>query len=94
MKYKTRKLIVRITALILVLALFMFIATLFTGCNRGLVDATYKFDTAIIRMPDGHSLEGKVERWIDFENSDMIQIKIGGKWYMTHSTNVVLISAD
>lgn len=71
-----------ITALILTL----------TSCNRNVIDTTYKFDKAIIFLPDGGKIEGEVENWVDYEQSDMVQVKIDGKTYLTHSSNVIFIS--
>ena len=71
----------------------LFVLT-FTGCNQAIIDTTYKFDKAIIALPNGESIEGEVEKWIDFENSDMIQVKIDGDWYLTHVNNVILIAED
>ncbi len=68
------------------------IALLFTGCNMQMVDTTYSFEEVCIAMPNGEIIEGKVESWGDYENSDMIQVKVDGKVYLTHITNVVLIS--
>lgn len=59
--------------------------------NFQIFDFTYKFDIAQIAMPDGDVVIGKVESWADYENSDVVQVKIGGKTYLTHYTNVVLI---
>ncbi len=61
------------------------------GCNMGLVDTKLKFDRAVISMPDGTVVSGKVDTWWDYENSDMVQVKIDGTVYLTHSGNVVLI---
>lgn len=63
-----------------------------TGCNMQLFDSTFKFDKAIISLPDGTVIEGKVDSWLDFDSSDTIQVKIDGVSYYTHSSNVVLIS--
>lgn len=60
--------------------------------NRTWWDTTYSFERAKIDLLDGEVVEGVVEQWLDFENSDMIQVKIDGKVYLTHSVNVVLIS--
>lgn len=63
-----------------------------------LIDTTWSFDRAIISLPytgfasNSFCVEGKVDSWKDFENSDMIQVEIGGVVYLTHSSNVVLIS--
>ena len=62
-----------------------------SGCNAS-PDMTFKFDRVIIVLPNREVVEGKCQSWTDFENSDMIQVKVGDKVYLTHSTNVVLIS--
>jgi hypothetical protein len=78
------------------LALILLIVTLvfMVACNGGvqLVDTTWTYEQAVISLLNGEIVKGKVESWLDFENSDMIQVKINGKTYLTHSTNVVLIS--
>lgn len=66
------------------------ICTLLTGCNRQIVDVNYKFDRAIISLPDGEIIEGKIDSWRDYEG-DQIQVKIDGKTYLVHSTDIVLI---
>lgn len=60
--------------------------------NRSIFDTTYTFEKAVVAMPDGTVIQGKVSRWTDFEDGDQIQVTIDGKTYLTHSTNVVLIS--
>ena len=62
------------------------------GCNKQLVDLTYSYEYAIIALPNGEIVEGKVTSWTDFEDGDQIQVKIDGKTYLVHSSNVVLIS--
>lgn len=32
-----------------------------TGCNKTIIDTTYTFNYAIIQLPDGKVVEGKVE---------------------------------
>ncbi len=78
----------KLLCLILVLAL----AAVLVGCgyNRQIFDMDYKFDYAIIFLPDGNRIEGDVTSWRDFDQSDMIQLKIDGVTYMTHSSNVIL----
>lgn len=65
---------------------------LLAGCNKQLVDLTYSYEYAIIALPNGEIVEGKVTSWTDFEDGDQLQIKINGKTYLVHSSNVVLIS--
>ena len=63
-----------------------------TGCNRAMFDTAYfSFDYAIIGLPDGEFVEGRVQSWMDFEDGDQLQVKIDGVTYLTHSTNVVLM---
>ena len=63
------------------------------SCNRTLIDTTYRFDKAILTLPNGESFEGKVESWIDFgENGEQIQITLNGVTYLTSIDNVILIA--
>lgn len=61
------------------------------GCNKQVFDTTYKYNRAIIQLPDGTVIDGKVQSWTDFEDGDQIQVKIDGVTYLVHSSNVVLI---
>ena len=66
-----------------------------TGCgayNKQIMDLTYHFDRGIISLPNGEVVEGTVDSWKDYEDGDQLQVKINGKTYLTHATNVVLIS--
>ena len=76
-------------AAVLVLAMF---AVILAGCNKQMVDLTYSYEYAIIGLPNGEVVEGRVSSWTDFEDGDQIQVKIDGKTYLVHSSNVVLIS--
>ena len=40
----------------------------------------------------GQVVDGKVSSWLDFDDSDAVQITIDGKTYLTHYTNVCLIN--
>ena len=79
-----KKLTALVSALVLVLML--------TGCNKQMVDLTYSYEYAILSLPNGEVVEGKVSSWTDFEDGDQIQVKINGKTYLVHSSNIVLIS--
>lgn len=72
-----------------VLVLFV---TLLTSCNRSIFDTTYSFDYAIISLPNGEVVEGEVTSWLDYEDGDQIQVKIEGKTYLVHSSNIALIT--
>jgi len=82
-----KKLIALLLAVILVMGVM-----LLAGCNKQMVDLTYSYEYAIIGLPNGEVIEGRVSSWTDFEDGDQIQVKIDGKTYLVHSSNVVLIS--
>ena len=76
-------------------ALIIFLAVILvscTGCyNKQLFDTTYHYDKAIIYLPNGEIVEGRVSSWTDFSDGDSIQVKINGKTSLTHICNVCLI---
>ena len=78
-------------AILLTLVLVLGVMVL-AGCNKQMVDLTYSYEYAIIGLPNGEVVEGKVSSWTDFEDGDQIQVRIAGKTYLVHSSNVVLIS--
>ena len=78
----------RIFAAVFALALCLMLA----GCNKQMVDTTFKFDRAVIGLPNGEVVDGEVQSWKDYEDGDQIQVKIDGVVYLVHSSNVVLIS--
>ena len=78
----------KLTALVLALILVFLMA----GCNKQMVDLTYSYERAILSLPNGEVIDGKVSSWTDFEDGDQIQVRIDGKTYLVHSSNIVLIS--
>ena len=76
------------------LALLLLVSLLLlTACgNRSLFDTTYTFTRAMIALPDGSWIEGPVEKWRDYEDGDQLQVTINGVTYLTHATNVVLMT--
>ena len=82
-----KKIIAMLLAVIAVLS-----AVLLSGCNKQIMDLTYSYEYAIIGLPNGEVVEGKVSSWTDYEDGDQLQVKINGKTYLVHSSNVVLIS--
>ena len=82
----------KVIAILLVVAISLGLALFTVGCNKQMVDLTYSYEYAIISLPNGEIVEGKVSSWTDFEDGDQIQVKINGKTYLVHSSNIVLIS--
>ena len=81
----------KIIALLLAVIVILGVALL-AGCNKQMVDLTYSYERAILSLPNGEVIEGKVSSWTDFEDGDQIQVRIDGKTYLIHSSNIVLIS--
>ena len=79
-----KKIIAIILTLVLTIAL--------CGCNKQVIDTDYQFNYAIIFLPDGSQIEGEVTKWNDYADSDMVQVKINGTTYLTHSANVILMN--
>lgn len=78
--------------LLLVVVITIGVCILMIGCNRQIVDTTLTFNKAIISLPNGEIVEGKVTSWKDYADGDQIQVKINGKTYLIHSSNVALIN--
>lgn len=81
----------KVIAIVLAVVLLVGLLVL-AGCNKQMVDLTYSYERAILVLPNGEIVEGKVSSWTDFEDGDQIQVKIDGKTYLVHSSNIVLIS--
>lgn len=84
---KTKNYLIMVLLGILIMA-----AAMLSGCNKQLIDVTYSYERAIIYLPNGEIIDGKVQSWKDYKDGDQLQVKIGGKQYLVHSSNVVLIS--
>ena len=60
--------------------------------NMSLFDTTWTFEYVQIAMPDGSVIKGPVKSWNDYGDSDVVQVCVNDKVYLTHYSNVVLIS--
>lgn len=67
-----------------------FLAVSLSACNMQLVDKTYNYTYGYVELPNGESVEGTVDSWTDYDDSDQIQVKIDGVTYFTDTTRVVL----
>lgn len=83
--------IIELKLTVFVLVLFL-AGIILAACNKQMIDTTYKFDRAIIELRNGTIVEGKVQSWTDFEDSNQIQVKIDGVTYLVHSSNIDLIT--
>lgn len=50
------------------------------------------FTYAYIKLGDQTIVEGYVNQWRDYDNSDTVQVMIDGRYYLTHYSCVVLIA--
>ena len=81
-----------ITKIALLLITIVMTLSLCACGNKTLLDTTYTFDEAIIRLPDGSVISGEVTTWTDYEDGDSLQITLkNGNTYMVHASNAVLI---
>lgn len=64
------------------------------GCNYQVVDLTYNYNYAIISLPNGEVIEGKVDSWRDYEDGDQIQVTISGTTYLVHAADAVLMTEE
>ena len=85
------KIVIAVLCVIVILAVAFVVYWELNHGNRALIDVKNRFDRAVIRMPDGEVIEGKISSWQDYSDSDVVQITMGGKTYITSYTNVCLI---
>ena len=62
------------------------------GCNRQLIDTTYKFDKAIIDLGT-EVITVEIKSWKDFEDGEYQITTKDGEVYLTHSSRCVLIKS-
>lgn len=65
-----------------------------SACNRQIIDLTYNYKYAIISLPNGEIVEGKVDSWKDFEDGDQLQVTINGVTYLVHAADAVLMTEE
>lgn len=82
----------KIFSIVVAVAMVLCIAATLSGCNKQVFDTTYNFKTAIISLPNGNVVEGKVDSWRDYEDGDQIQVKIDGVTYLVHSSDICLMT--
>ena len=75
-----------------VLALGMVLSM--SACNRQMIELTYRYKYAIISLPNGELIEGKVDSWRDFEDGDQLQVTVDGVTYLVHATDAVLMTEE
>jgi len=83
---------------VILIALLLISVLMMTGCSLGNrqigLDFKQSFDEAIIILHNGEMIEGKIDNWRDFDESDVVQVTIEGITYLTHYSNVILMRYD
>lgn len=81
---------------IVIVALIAILCLMLTACqigNRKIgIDTTQTFRWAIIQLGNGELIEGPVDYWRDFDESDAVQITVNGVTYLTHYANAILVT--
>lgn len=50
------------------------------------------FTYAYIVLDGQEITKGAITQWRDYDNSDVVQVLVNGKYYLTHYSNVVMIA--
>lgn len=77
---------------ILILAMVLVLAVSFTACgNKAIIDTTYKFNRAIIKLQDGTVVDTKIKTWNDYDGEQLQITTKDGTVYLVNSVNCTLI---
>lgn len=74
-----------------VLLVFAIGVCICTGCNMNVIDLTYSYNYAYIKLQNGEVIEGPVSSWRDYEDGDQLQVTIDGVTYLVHASNCTLV---
>lgn len=86
---------------IIALALILIIATMVLASCEGYYKTGNRitggsdvqtFTYAYIVLDGQEIAKGAITQWRDYDNSDVVQLLINGKFYLTHYSNVVMIA--
>lgn len=93
-----KKIFAVILTCVISLSIFIGASIFIAGCesnigyNAQIFDGNYKFNYAFILFSDGKTIEGEVKSWLDYDDSDMVQVTFtDNNVYYIHSSNVILI---
>ena len=85
-----RKIIVLATLLVLVMTLTA--CQVKTGNRITAGKDVQTFTYCYIALGDTKITEGYITQWRDYDDSDVVQVLVGGKYYLTHYSNVIMIA--
>lgn len=84
---------VKLTTIIAIVILTIF-GVCMSGCigNKDLIGTQYNFNWAVIKLPSGEIIEGKVTQWRRGGEDGQVRVTIDGISYNTSLENVCLMS--
>ena len=91
MRTKTRK-------IILLICLLICCVLIFVGCEHKTGNRitggkdVQTFTYCYVVLGGKEIVRGAITQWRDYDNSDVVQVLVNGKFYLTHYSNVVLIA--
>ena len=74
----------------ILLVVIMILSLMLTACNKQVLDFTYSYEYAIIKLPDDTVIEGKVQSWKDYDG-EQLQIVIDDNTYLVNSVNAIMM---
>lgn len=75
----------------MIIAITMLCTAVPASANYKLFDLKFNYEYVMIKLPNGEIVSGECEEWTDYE-SDAVQVRVNGVTYLTHYSNVVLMS--
>ena len=70
-------------------------ATMLAGCgNRQVIDTTWHYNYAYIKLPTGEVVEGDVKAWTGYRGDAVRVVFTDDTVYLTQLSNVVLIERE
>lgn len=73
------------------LIIVLLCAGMLSGCNRTLIDTTFSYDRAIIKLANDEVVEVDIDSWRDYDGEQIQIIAEDGTIYLTNSFRCDLI---
>jgi len=85
----------------LIIAVLIACLFVFSGCDENYYKTGNRitggkdvqtFTYAFVVLDGQEIARGAITQWRDYDNSDVVQVLVNGKYYLTHYSNVVLVA--
>ena len=84
----------KIISIILLITICLCLTSCKIGNRQIGFDTKQTFKWTIIQLGNGELIEGPVDSWRDFSQSDVVQVTINGDTYLSHYSNIILCSTQ